>query len=375
MKPLSITFSLLKLSSKGSKISRLVILKEFAFKDVMKITFINIVSTTPSKANYFKITDLEISEPFELNFNKEKVIDKGFEKAFFELASMITTSGDKKKIENISLTTIKSLIDSFTMSNERFINNKYHVKFNVNFNKKNVLSFFERENIIPSIPKKKDLLIIPVLVDLQLDQILLFNNNIFYERWNSKKERYYLLNYILPAEDIEDVDLLAQNSKSIEDYNFIRTIEKYDLGDFVIAIIYKNSDELRILSKIQLNETYKIDNKKFNKIDLSKESDVDFILTSLKVTYENYWKNINQINTSIKLSLTISINANEHNKIKFFENTLNELDLVSNFKILKLNNINIYYKIVYNGSPNKFINEIKSKGIDLDTQSQIWKVQ
>jgi len=38
---------------------------------------------------------------------------------------MIATSGDKKKIENISLTTIKSLIDSFTMSNERFINNKY----------------------------------------------------------------------------------------------------------------------------------------------------------------------------------------------------------------------------------------------------------
>ena len=339
------------------------------------VLFINIVSTTSSKANYFKITDLEISEPFELNFNKEKVIDKGFEKAFFELASMITTSGDKKKIENISLTTIKSLIDSFTMSNERFINNKYHVKFNVNFNKKNVLSFFERENILPSIPKKKDLLIIPVLIDLQLDQILLFNNNIFYERWNSKKERYYLLNYILPAEDIEDVDLLAQNSKSIEDYNFIRTIKKYDLGDFVIAIIYKNSDELRILSKIQLNETYKIDNKKFNKIDLSKESDVDFILASLKVTYENYWKNINQINTSIKLSLTISINANEHNKIKFFENTLNELDLVSNFKILKLNNINIYYKIVYNGTPNKFINEIKSKGIDLDTQSQVWKVQ
>jgi len=32
---------LLKLSSKGSEISRLVILKELAFNDVMKITFIN----------------------------------------------------------------------------------------------------------------------------------------------------------------------------------------------------------------------------------------------------------------------------------------------------------------------------------------------
>ena len=61
------------------------------------VLFINVIFTTSLKANSFKITNLEISEPFELNFNKEKVIDKGFKIAFFELASMITTSGDKKK--------------------------------------------------------------------------------------------------------------------------------------------------------------------------------------------------------------------------------------------------------------------------------------
>ena len=123
------------------------------------VLFINVIFITSLNANSFKITNLEISEPFTLNFNKEKVIDKGFEMAFFELTSMITTSGDKKKIENTSLSTIKSLIDSFTMSDERFINNEYYVKFDVNFNKKNTLNFFENENIFPSILKKKDLLI------------------------------------------------------------------------------------------------------------------------------------------------------------------------------------------------------------------------
>ena len=226
------------------------------------VLFINIVSTTSSKANYFKITDLEISEPFELNFNKEKVIDKGFEKAFFELASMIATSGDKKKIENTSLSTIKGLIDSFTMSDERFVNNEYHVKFDVNFNKKNTLNFFESKNIFPAIPRKKDLLLIPVMVDLQLDQISLFNDNIFYEKWNNNHERYYLLNYILPSEDLEDVGLLSQNSQSIEDYDFKKVIRKYDLNDFIITIIYKNNDKLTVLSKIQLNQSLKVDNKK-----------------------------------------------------------------------------------------------------------------
>ena len=339
------------------------------------VLFINVVFITSLNANSFKITNLEISEPFNLNFNKEKVIDKGFKMAFLELASMITTSGDKKKIENISLSTIKGLIDSFTMSDERFINNAYYTRFDVNFNKKNTLNFFENENIFPSIPKKKDLLLIPVMVDLQLDEISLFNNNIFYEKWNNNHERYYLLNYILPSEDLEDVDLLSQNSKSIEDYDFKKVIRKYDLNDFIIAIIYKNNDELTVLSKIQLNQTFKISNKKFKTIDLFEEKDLNLILVNLKTTYENYWKNINQINTSIKLPLTISINANQHKKIQILENNLNELDLVSSFKILRINNHYIYFRIIYNGSPNKFLSEVQTKGIEINTQNQIWEVQ
>jgi len=339
------------------------------------VLFINVIFTTSLKANSFKITNLEILEPFKLNFNKEKIMDKGFKIAFLELASMITTSGDKKKIENTSLSTIKSLIDSFTMSDERFINNEYHVKFDVNFNKKNTLNFFESENIFPSIPKKKDLLLIPVMVNLELNQISLFNNNIFYKKWNNDHERYYLLNYILPSEDLEDVGLLSQNSQSIEDYDFKKVIKKYDLNDFIITIIYKDNDSLRVLSKIQLNQSFKVENEKFENIDLLKEKDLNLVLINLKNTYENYWKSINQINTSIKLPLTISIDATRHKKIQTFENGLSELDLVSNFEILRLNNNNIYFKIIYNGSPNRFISEIKAKGVEINIQNQIWKVQ
>ena len=359
----------MQIKKKIKNLSRLYIIFFYS------LLFINIILPTSLSANSFKITNLEISEPFKINFNKEKVIDKGFKVAFFELASMITTSGDKNKIKNTSLSKIKGLIDSFTMSDERFVNNEYHVKFDVNFNKKNILKFFESENIFPSIPKKKDLLLIPVMVDLQLNKISLFDNNVFYKKWNNDHERHYLLNYILPSEDLEDVGLLSQNSQSIEDYDFKKIIKKYDLNDFIIVIIYKNNDKISVLSKIQLNQSHKVDNKKFQSIDLLKEKDLNLMLVSLKNTYENYWKNINQINTSIKLPLTISINANKHKKIKILEYALNELDLVSNFEILRLNNKNIYFKIIYNGSPNKFISEIKHKGIEINTQNQIWEAQ
>ena len=62
-------------------------------------------------------------------------------------------------------------------------------------------------------------------------------------------------------------------------------------------------------------------------------------------------------------------------KILNLENSLNELDLVSGFEILKFNNQNIHFKVIYNGSPNKFINEVRMKGIEINTQNQVWEIQ
>ena len=354
------------------KLSNLNKLYIFFFSFVL---FINIISISTSSASSFKIKDLEISEPFDTNFNKEKVINKGFKEAFIELISMTTTSSDQEKIKKTSINAVKNLIDSFTMSKERFVNDLYIVNFDVNFNKKNTLKFFEEKNIFPSIPKKKEVLLIPVFVDLQTSQISLFENNVFYDFWNLNKERFFLLNYILPAEDLEDVNLILENSKSIEEYDFKKTIAKYDLEDFIIVIIYKNNNELKILSKIQINNYLKIENHTFQEVNIKDDQSLKNTLRKLKNIYENHWKDINKINTSIKLPLTISVDVSEYKKILNFENVLDKLDLVFSYEISKFDNKTIYYKLIYNGAPNKFIDDLEKKGIELDIQNQNWKIK
>ena len=339
------------------------------------VLFINFFFLTSLKANIFKVTDIEITEPFELNFNREQVIDKGFRRAFIQLISTLVSSQDKKKIENTSLQTIKTLIDSFTMSDEKFINDEYQSKFHVNFNKKNTLNFLEKKNIFPSMPKKKELLIIPILVDIQEDKISLFNENVFYSNWNIKIENFFLLQYLLPNEDLEDLNIITQNKDIIEDYDFKKIIQKYDIDDFIITIIFKNKDEIRVLSKISFNGISKIKNIEFNNIDLESEEQIEDILTKLKNTYENYWKEINKINTSIKLPLTISVDSKSVNKIENLENILSKMDLVSSYNILKFDSNYIYFKIIYNGSPKKFLQEMIENKISIETQGQIWRAR
>ena len=326
-------------------------------------------------ANSFKISEIEVSRDFNLNFNKKKVFDVAFEEAYAQLISTIITSTDKKKIEKISLSTIKSLIDSFNVSNEKFLENKYYVKINVNFNKKNTYNYFASQNIFPSIPKKLDLLVLPILINRNQDEIIYFGENPIYKNWNNFNEKYYLLNYILPTEDIEDRQIFKSKIKSIEEYKFDEIIKKYDLENYIILIIYQNENEIKILSKLQLNNTYKIFNLSYTDIDLYQEKSLSKLITNLKTLYEDEWKELNLINTSIKLPLTISLSSKDNNKIKFFEKTLEHLDLVSNYVVLNFNNENIFYKVIYNGPPDKLFNEIKKAGLNLKKNNQAWEIQ
>ena len=329
-------------------------------------------STTYSNANAFKVSDIEISSPFELNFEKNSVIDKGFQTSFSDLISMITNSGDRKKIKNVSIKELKSMIDSFTISDEKFINNEYFANLETTFNKKKILKFLENENIFPSIPQRNKVLLFPILVETKGNNIYLFNNNIFYDKWNEKKNSYDLLDYLLPSEDIEDLIELQKRSKEIETYDFSNLINKYDIKDSIILIIYKEDSSIRTLSKINLNNTLKIQNKNYPKIDIVNEDEFSNIVKSLKQLYEDQWKKNNEINTSIKLPITISINSKKTKKIIELEQALDSIDLVSEFNILNFNSESIQYKIIYNGTPNIFLNDMRKKNLELKMKNNIW---
>ena len=350
-------------------------LKKFYTIFIIITLFLNTALISSLHANSFKISGIEVSQDFNLDFNKKKVFDEAFKAAYVRLISTIITSKDKKKTEKINLSTIKSLIESFNVSDERFLENRYYVTINVSFNKKNAYNYFASQNIFPSIPRKLDLLVLPILINRNQDEIIYFSENPIYKNWNNFNEKYHLLNYILPTEDIEDRQIFKNNIELIEEYKFDEIIKKYDLENYIILIIYQNENEINLLSKLQLRNTYKIFNIVYTDIDLYEEQSLSKLIIDLKTLYEDEWKELNLINTSIKLPLTISLSSKDHNKIKSFEKTLEHLDLVSNYEVLSFNNENIFYKVIYNGRPDKLFFEIKEAGLNLKKNNQTWKIQ
>ena len=102
-------------------------------------------STDKVYAKSFNIKNIEVSKPFEINFDKNKVIDEGFIKAFSELVFLITVSSDHKIIKKIKLNQIKGMIESFSIKEEKFIDEIYYVNLGVSFNKKKNSKFFRKK--------------------------------------------------------------------------------------------------------------------------------------------------------------------------------------------------------------------------------------
>ena len=331
-------------------------------------------SSTDLKSSIFSVNDIEITEPFELNFKKEKVVDKAFIEAFKRLMKMTVISSEEIKLSRIKNNEIKNLIDSFKIKDERFIKNYYSAKFDVNFNKQNTLLFFEKKNIFPSLPKKKSIFILPILIDTTNTTVNLFNQNPFFFNWLDGTSKHFLLDYILPTEDIDIINTLNQNIENLENYNYSNIINKYNVKDFIVCLIFQDNDKIKVLSKITINNNEKIQNNIYNNINLDNENELISLIISIKNNYEDNWKKINQINRSVKLPLNISVDANDYQKNKLFKEFLNNTEFVSNFFIKDFNNKKINYRIIFNGSPARFLDLCNKNNILIDTTNQIWQL-
>lgn len=343
----------------------------FCFLALLNIFF----STENIQAKTFSINDIEISTPFEINFDKNKIIDEGFLQAFNRLVLSILQTQDQKKLSKTSLGLIKSMIETFSIQEEKFIDEVYYLSLNVSFNKKKILNLMEKKNIFPSLPVEKNIFFLPIIVDKNKDEISIFSENYIFNNWNSNNQKYHLLRYVLPTEDLDDFNLIKKYSKILESYNFKEIIKKYNLDEYIISIIFKENNTIKVLNKINFNQEEDFKNISFQNLNIDNYKEADKLIESLKSVYENYWKSKNEINTSIKISLTVSINNDDNLEISKFEEILDNADLVYNYYIYKFNNKDSFYKIIFNGPPDHFLKFMKNKNYEFDIQNKIWSVK
>ncbi len=335
--------------------------------------YLLIFSTKNVYASTYKIENIEISEEYSTGFSKDSIIDQAFLKAFKILISKITISKDFESIEDQNLKLIKSFVDSFSVVNEKFENKKYYGVFEISFNKNKVLSFLRNKNIFHSRMIEKDVLFIPVFVNLEKDNLLLFNENPFYKNWNQHEKKHYLLKYVLQNEDLDDYQQIQKRLNFIENYDFEEIVSKYELSDnFIIFIVFKDSDFYKTFSKFNINSVQSNFKEDFEVFDFANIEKTKELIKFMKTRYDDEWKKINLINSSIKLNIQLNIDSKNIFLIEKIEKILSEIELIEKYYVNYFNNKIINYSILSNSTPDKLINEFEKLSINVSRENNVW---
>ena len=332
-------------------------------------------STKEVFAKTFVVSKIEVEEKYNLSFNKLKVMDRGFKKAFQDISQMILERKDLDKIRNTPINDIKKLIENFSILDEKFINKKYKSIMEVEFNRKKLIKFLDSKNITISLPKKVNVFFIPVIIDLETNNFNYLNENIFVENWKSIEKNYFQISYIIPNEDAEDFLSIKNNLEDIENYNFKKILNKYYSENFIIMIIFKRKNNIKFYSKINFDDKYEILSKNFIDKNIDNQTDLNSMILNIKNEYEDNWKSINKMSSTTSVPIRLSLESNNTEKSLRLENALGNLDFVNSYNIEKFDSKMIIYKIYYSSSPKRFLKDISSHDISIDTSSSNWKIK
>ena len=157
-------------------------LREYIFIFLTATIFLFITFTKSfSGENVFIINNVKVEGSVDLNFSREKYLNKAFSDSFDILMAKILLSRDLKKISGIKLTQIKNLMSSFQILEESYSKDEYRANIKILYNDVKVKKFLSQKNISFSQAENISVIIYPAL--FINGEIQNFNENFFYKHW------------------------------------------------------------------------------------------------------------------------------------------------------------------------------------------------
>ena len=132
---------------------------------VILTTFIFIfISFTKSfgEENVFTINNVKVKGAIDVNFTREKYLNRAFLNSFEILMNKILLTRDLKNIKNIKLKQIKNLITSFQIIEESYRENIYRANLKITYNEDGIKNLLGQKNISFSLPENISAVFFPI---------------------------------------------------------------------------------------------------------------------------------------------------------------------------------------------------------------------
>ncbi len=348
-----------------------------SMRNLIFITFILIIffktGNVLSDNNIFNVNNIEIGK--NTYKNKDKTINEAFKKGFKNLLNRLLLEEDFNKISTSNLNQIKSLISYYQIKEKKVdIETEKNVTFNIYFDKEKLHKFFYDRNLLYSDLINSEIILFPLLITNK--KLFIYSQNYFYENWNKEENKDSLVQYILPVEKIENIEIIERNKQNIFKLDVRNFFEEYgNINKVFVAIEINEKNATIFLNSIiegkKLNKTLKILKK-----DLNKEEFYNSIILDIKKNIRDLVKSQNLIDVRTPSFLNVKIKLEKRKKNNFYEfnNRLKNIDLIDSFLVQRMNKDFVLIKIRYLGKISKIIKKLENQNMSLKNINNEWEL-
>ena len=325
-----------------------------------------------SAENVFNVTNIEIKGVVNLNFKREKYLDKVLIKSFKVLMAKILLLKDLTKISSIKLKEIKNLIDSFQILEETYKQEEYKLKVRVFFNELKVKKYLRNKSISFSQPEDIPAIFYPIF--FVKNELKSFSENFFYKNWIEIQIDNEIINFILPLEDLDDISTIVKTRNEIENLNVFSLVNKYDVKNYAFVLMSYENLKLSVYLKTSFNNNKTSKNITYEINDIDNELLLVPILKDLKLKITDLWKEENIINVLMPLSINIKFQYEDLKNLNNLKTAFQNISIIENHSLEEHDINNSFFKIYYYGSPKKLQNELFKFGYNLKNNQSYWEI-
>lgn len=341
-----------------------------------QIIFIVIIffktETLLSENNLFNVNNIQLEKKDKISNNV--LADQAIKAGFNQLITKILLKEDGDKLKDLDFSSIKQLVSYYQItkpSEER--ENQEMVIFSVTFDKEKIHDLFYKRGLSYSEILDKELYVLPVFI--KNNEIFIFNNNFFYEKWNEIYEND-LIEFILPLENIEIIQKISNNKDNIIDLEVSNLLQEYSKKNLSLVLIEGNNNKSKkvyIKSFIQGKNISKSISLKNNNLEENKN--YEKIIIEIKKELINLVKSENLIDIRTPSFLNAKLDLNKKSNLVELNLRIKNIDLIENVYVQDFNKDFMNLRIKYLGKLEKIINQLKKQKVNLQLVNDQWIIK
>ena len=340
------------------------------------IIFILIVflktETLFSENNLFNVNNIQVEKKDKIS--NKALADKAIKKGFNQLLDKILLKKDSDLFSNLSFSSIKQLVVYYQISKiPDKENSEQLVNFNITFDKDKIHNLFFKTGVLYSKISDKELYVLPIL--FKSDEVYVFNNNFFYDKWN-EIYKTDLIEFVLPFENIESIQIINEQKSNPINLKVDKLFKEYSVKNLALILIEdsaRNKEKVYIKTRIQGKNISK--SLEFKRENLDTNKFYEKIVYETKKELIDLVKSENLIDVRTPSFLNIRLSVNKKSNLVILNSRIKTIDSIENIFVQDFNKNFMSLRIKYLGKLEKLINDLRKENINLKLINEKWVIK